>query len=354
MMKRRSFLACTMTTSLLLRAGRAGATGGLDIPTSSPTSMPLSTGILRVLLGSGQATPIDAGTFSYNGKTYRGSFSLAQVNSRQAVINTLPLEEYLYSVVPLESPASWPAATLQAQAIVARTFALRRMNQNRPYDVVGSERDQAYGGLASEFPSSTAAVNQTRGVVVRFDNMLASVSYMSCCGGHTEDAANIWGSALPYLHGTSDPYCAASPDYHWTREIPWSNVLAAFGSRLDSIGEVRNINLGDIDSSGRAKHISLGGVSGSVDIPGIEFRRALGPDVVRSLLLHTVRLNFLAGDETAAGPAQPSTLTVAGSGRGHGVGLCQWGACGIGRAGRSAGEILSFYFPGTDIGPAYS
>ncbi len=354
MMKRRRFVVGTLTTGLLLQASRAGGTGGLDIPTSSPSSMPFNTGVLRVLLGGGQATPIDGRTFSYNGKVYRGSFSLAQLNGRQAVINSLALEEYLYSVVPLESPASWPSATLQAQAIVARTFALHRMNQNRPYDVVGSELNQAYGGLAAELPPSTAAVNQTRGVVVHFNNALASVSYMSCCGGHTEDAANIWGQAVPYLHGASDPYCTASPDYHWTRQIPWSNVVTAFKPRLDSIGDVRNINVGEIDSSGRAKDISLEGVSGSIDIPGIEFRRALGPEVVRSLLIHSAKLHFLAGDEADAAPAQPTAVTLAGSGRGHGVGLCQWGAFGMGRAGRSAREILSFYFPGTDIGTAYS
>lgn len=353
-MRRRTFVAGALTAGFVLRAGRVGATGGLDVPLSTPTTMPLNSGMLRVLLGSGQATGVDARTFSYSGKLYRGSFSSSQVKNRQAVINTLPLEEYLYSVVPLESPASWPAATLQAQAIVARTFALRRMNQNRAYDVVGSERDQAYGGIRAEFPASTAAVNGTLGVVVRFNNALASVSYMSCCGGHTEDAANIWGAGLPYLRGASDPYCTASPDYHWMREIPWPMFLNAFGSRFDGIGDVRAINVGPTDSSGRAKQISLDGASGSIEIPGLEFRRALGPEVVRSLLIHSAKLNFVVGDQVDAGPLPPATVTLSGSGRGHGVGLCQWGACGMGRAGRSTRDILSFYFPGTDIGPAYS
>lgn len=353
-MKRRSFVAGALTAGVALAAGPVCATGGLDVPQLPSSRMPLNSGHLRVLLGSGQADRIDARTFSYNGKIYRGSFYLAQVNNRQAVINTLPLEEYLYSVVPLESPALWPAATLQAQAIVARTFALRRMNQSRPYDVVGSERDQAYGGIGAEFSASTAAVNGTLGVVVRFNDAPANVSYMSCCGGHTEDAANIWGADLPYLRGFSDPYCTASPDYHWQREIPWPTFLVAFGSRLNAIGDVRTINVGATDSSGRAKEISLEGASGSLDIPGLEFRRSLGTEVVRSLLIHTAKLNFSVGDQSDSGTAPPATVMLAGSGRGHGVGLCQWGACGMGRAGRSTREILSFYFPGTDIGPAYS
>ncbi len=350
-MQRRSFVAGTLTTAFWLTARRAGATGGLEGPPSA--GVPLTPAVLRVLLGSGQATRLDARSFLYNGRPYRGSFSLTQINSRQAVINTLPLEEYLYSVVPLESPASWPAVTLQSQAIVARTFALRRMNQNRPYDVLGSERDQSYGGIAAELPASTAAVNQTLGVVVHFNNALASVSYMSCCGGRTEDAANIWGAGVPYLRGGTDPYCTASPDYRWTHEIPWANFLTAFGNRLEPLGNVQSINVAEIDSSGRAKSISLGGTSGSIDIPGVEFRRSLGSDVVRSLLIRTINLNVLSSDQLDAPAAQPATVTVAGAGRGHGVGLCQWGAYGMGRAGHSVRDMLSFYFPGTDVGPAY-
>ncbi len=337
-----------------LKARRALATGGLDLQSPSPTSTPASTQLLRVLLGNGQATPLDTRSFSYGGRTYRGTFSIVEVNNRPAVVNSLSLEEYLYSVVPLESPPSWPAQTLAAQAIVARTFALRRTNAKRPYDVLASERDQAYAGIASEFPETTAAVNQTSGMVVRFNNALASISYMSCCGGHTEDAANVWSGPVPYLRGIADPYCTASPDYHWTRDIPWSNFLTAFGTRLTAIGDVAHINVGEVDSSGRAKHISIAGSSGSIDIPGLEFRRSLGPNVVRSLLIHAIKLKDGSNDQGDAGTPQPIAITLEGSGRGHGVGLCQWGSCGLGRSGRSAHDILSFYFAGTEIGSAYA
>ncbi|MDP9110768.1 MAG: SpoIID/LytB domain-containing protein, partial [Candidatus Eremiobacteraeota bacterium] len=74
---------------------------------------------LRVLLGAGDAVPTEGGGFTFGGRRYRGTFSRLPDGS---VINTLPLEEYLYSVVPREMPPSWPAAALEAQAICARTY----------------------------------------------------------------------------------------------------------------------------------------------------------------------------------------------------------------------------------------
>ncbi len=353
-MNRRRFLAGSLIAGAALRARPALATGGLDTPSPSPSSA-AGVPLVRVLLGSGQASRIDARTFSYSGKIYRGSYFVVEHNNQPVVVNAVPLEEYLYSVVPRESPRSWPSQTLQAQAILARTFALRRSNPNHPYDVVASQQDQAYSGIDAESASTTAAVDQTAGMVVRFNNALASISYMSCCGGHTEDAANIWGTDLPYLRGSSDPYCTASPDYRWKSDIAWASVMAAFRERLNVIGDVTNISIADIDSSGRARRIVVGGTNSSLEIPGIEFRRSLGPAVVRSLLIHDLKLNFPLDDHSGAiQPQPPMALTLEGSGRGHGVGLCQWGSCGMGRAGHSVRDILLFYFPGTEISSAYS
>ena len=86
-----------------------------------------------------------------------------RVQSADSSIVALDIEKYLYGVVPLESPPSWPAAALQAQAIVARTYALQKRTLSRPYDVLATDADQRYGGVAAEHPASSAAVDATRG-----------------------------------------------------------------------------------------------------------------------------------------------------------------------------------------------
>ena len=162
-MRRRKFLAGALAAGASLAARPASATGGLDDftppPSPTPTSSAAPSGaMLRVLLGRGDATAIDPQTFRFGARTYRGTFSLTPAGE---VVSSVPLEHYLYSVVPMESPHTWPEEALRAQAIVARTYALSRSNAGRAYDVVASERDQAYGGLQGEYPESTAAVDAT-------------------------------------------------------------------------------------------------------------------------------------------------------------------------------------------------
>ena len=339
-LKRRAFLLATSAAILAPSAVRA--TGGLDdfspVPSPSPGA---SAAQIRVLLGRGMATAIDAQSFSFGSRDYRGTFSTTPDGQ---IVNTVALESYLYSVVAAEMPRSWPEQALQAQAILARTFALSRSNPNRAYDVVASQRDQAYGGLRGEFAQTTAAVDATAGTVLRFGGHLASIAYMSCCGGHTEAAADAWGGAgAPYLRGVPCDFCAPSPDYHWKQDVPLQALHNAFAAKLESVGALSGVQIESTDSSGRARSIRLSGPGGSVSISGSDFRTGLGPAVVKSLLLRSVALQ---PDSSQAG----GTITIEGSGRGHGVGLCQWGSRELGSQGRSAADILAYYFPGTEQG----
>ncbi|MGA2394933.1 MAG: SpoIID/LytB domain-containing protein [Candidatus Lustribacter sp.] len=296
------------------------ATGGLDIwdppdsplPPVAPTAPPVGASpsrIIRVQLADGS-------------------------------IDTLDIEQYLYGVVPLESPPSWPAAALQAQAIVARTYALQKLTLSRPYDVVASDADQRYGGVAAQHPATNAAVDATRGQTVVYLGGLASVFYSSCCGGHSADADVLWGHAgLPYLRGVDDPYCTASPDYRWQRTLGFDRVQVALAGRLPA-GPVA-AELDAPDDSGRPQTVTFRGADGSVLALSVsEVRSRFGADTVRSLWLREIGF-----DRTQAVPL----VVIEGSGRGHGVGLCQWGARGMALNGASASAILAHFFPGTTV-----
>lgn len=290
---------------------------------------------LRVLLGEGNAVAISPGSFTFNGAPYRGTF---QRLGDGRIVGVVDLEEYLYSVVPQEMPASWPPEALQAQSICARTYVLQRSDPRRPYDLVPSELDQVYRGIAAETPAATAAVDATRARVLSFGGSFAHVAYSSCCGGHTESSADAWGSgALPYLQGVVCTWCSESPHYRWTANLSLDVVAARCSTLVPALGRVSDVQIAERDASGRARAFELVTDRGTSMVPGSAFRRAVGSRALPSLLVTDVR----------RGP--DGVIALAGGGLGHGVGFCQWGAKGLAFAGRAPEDILTFYFPGTTV-----
>lgn len=327
MIGRRAFLAMTAAAAIPLRS-RADQYDPA-VTAASPE--------LRVLLGRGTAAPLPGGGFTFAGRTYRGSYEALPDGG---IVNTLLLEEYLYSVVPREMTPSWPAAALQAQAICARTYVLQRSNPLRGYDVVPSEIDQVYGGIASESPAGRSAVDATAGSVLRYNGRFAQAMYSSCCGGHTEAASDAWGGApIPYLAGVTCTTCTGSPYYRWTRSLALERIAGAFAPELAPYGALRGVAITGTDPSGRVRSFTLQAQTGSVQSRGSTFRLRVGARTLPSLLVTRI---------DAAGTV-PGSLAFQGGGLGHGVGLCQWGARGLALQGATFRDILQSYFPGTDI-----
>ena len=295
-----------------------------------------------MLLGRGEASPLPEG-FLFEGRRYRGSFSVLPDGR---VVNLVDLEEYLAGVVPAEMEPSWPAAALQAQAICSRGYVLVRSEPNRPYDLVPSELDQVYRGVASERPASTAAVRATSGQVLRFGNGFAQIAYSSCCGGYTESSAAAWGGTrLPYLEARLCPYCTASPHYRWRSALDAQRLIEVTGRIAPLVGSLRGVSFIEPDRSGRSREVELSGSTGSSTFPAAHFRIVFGARRIPSLLIRRqAALPPLSSSQAFTG------LSIEGRGLGHGVGLCQWGARGYALEGGSAAEILGFYFVGTSIG----
>ncbi|MEO7040120.1 MAG: SpoIID/LytB domain-containing protein, partial [Candidatus Elarobacter sp.] len=144
-----------MTSRAEFLYGLAGATtvatGGLDVWDPAAPQ-------IRVLVATdvhGEVPQVASdGTFTYGGKRWRGAPStVGSPNGRMMLVTTIDVDQYLQGVIPLEASASWPPAALQAEAIVARTFALGRRNITRPYDVQADQTDQRWGGVDAEAPS---------------------------------------------------------------------------------------------------------------------------------------------------------------------------------------------------------
>ncbi|MGA7570294.1 MAG: SpoIID/LytB domain-containing protein [Candidatus Aquilonibacter sp.] len=329
-MTRRTFVALTLAAATTARA-RA-----LPQDQNDP-AMNARTAELRVLLGRGTVASQAGDGFTFNGRAYRGNAAQLVDGS---IVNTLPLEEYLYSVVPHEMSPSWPAAALAAQAVCARTYVLQRSNPQRAYDVVPSELDQIYTGVAAESAPGRAAVDASAGMVLRFGESFAQAMYSSCCGGRTEASHDAWGGApISYLSGVVCTTCTDSPYYRWNRELELSAIEQDFSRELQPVAPLQALSEAGVDSSGRVSGFILQGQRGAIPVKGSAFRLRIGSRVLPSLLITKI----------GAGTEAPERIVIEGGGLGHGVGLCQWGARGRAIEGASFSDILHFYFPGTEI-----
>jgi stage II sporulation protein D len=323
--------------AIALAAGTSATPRPAAAQDQNDPAMNASTAQLRVLLGRGTVGPGPGDGFTFNGRRYRG---VAAQLPDDSVVNTVSLEEYLYSVVPREMTPSWPAAALAAQAICARTYVLQRSNPQHAYDVVPSELDQVYEGIASETPAGRAAVDATSATVLRYRDSFARVAYSSCCGGHTESSIDAWGGVpIAYLNGVICTTCTDAPYYRWNRQIDLASVAQAFAVELQPVAPLQAIRSGTPDASGRSRDFVLHGAHGDVLIRGGTFRLRVGARVLPSLLI----TKFEPSTEA------PERIAIEGGGLGHGVGLCQWGARGRALEGASFSDILRFYFPGTEI-----
>jgi stage II sporulation protein D len=339
-MNRKHFTAAAFAVvASALLSDRAAASGGFEADDGTPVPTEI-----RVLVAADRAGRMpsadDATSFAFDGKRYRGVASIAYIGGREALIAHVGLDAYLAGVVPLEASAGWPRAALEAQAIVARTFVLDRRTQSRAYDVVAGDRDQLYGGIAIEAPAVTAAVDATSGRILASNGAPASVFFSACCGGHTANNADVWGGfPLPYLAGVACPHCTKAPDYRWTDRVPLERVQVALGAKLDGL-VIADMHVGSRDASGRARTFTFADRARNVDLPAGDVRARIGASVLKSTLVTATAVENMQA---------ASVVRIEGGGRGHGVGLCQWGARSMATDGASASDILTFYFPGTTV-----
>lgn len=254
-----------------------------------------------------------------NSTTYRGGLKIINRNDNILIINILSIEEYLYGVVPAEVPYYWPIEALKAQAVLARTYALKCITNSagKDYDLENTQNSQVYKGKNGEHSTTTEAVNSTMGEVIFYNNNIASIYFHSTCGGHTESAKNVWNtSTFPYLVGVECPYCSESSWSGWERSIKreeWDKIIKG--------GEIEI----EYDSSGRI--LRLNGVDGTK---------------IRSVF--NLPSTLIIGIEI-----RDKEVIIKGKGYGHGVGVCQWGMKKMAELGFSYKDIILYYLPGVTI-----
>lgn len=154
------------------------------------------------------------------GRSYRGGIELTKLNGKLAVVNELPLEQYVASVVGSELMTGWPEEALKAQAVAARTFALRQGTKYQIAHVSDTTMDQVYKGVEAEAPDIVTAVQETAGEVLVHGGGLIEPLFSSSAGGRTAESTEVWGNPVSYFKSIESPdEVAAASKKPWYRIV---------------------------------------------------------------------------------------------------------------------------------------
>ncbi|MSW50771.1 MAG: SpoIID/LytB domain-containing protein, partial [Actinobacteria bacterium] len=230
-----------------------------------------------------EVVPGAAGTLRVAGRAadgvqdgaFRGTIDVLPDGPNVLVVNELDIEDYLRGVVTEETPSSWPTAALQAQAVVARTYAITNAVGGRAFDQYPDTRSQVYTGVSGETAAGDAAIAATRGQVVTLGGTPVITYFFSTSGGRTEDSSAVFGGEdRSWLQSVPDPYeaRAGSPLYRWTRTFSTSSADAR--TRRFGVGGLRRIEILGRGDSPRVTKARVVGDAGRAEIDGGQLQRA--------------------------------------------------------------------------------
>ncbi|WP_338449583.1 SpoIID/LytB domain-containing protein [Niallia oryzisoli] len=324
-----------------------------------------------------------------NQRPYSGSFQFVRetVNKKEVIrpINSIRMEEYLRGVVPSEMFSTWPKEALKAQAVAARTYAFKHNATGIIDDTITF---QVYGGFQS-YPNSDTAIMETEGQVLKYNGKLIDAVFSASNGGKTESNANAWGGTqVPYFNVKIDDF---DPKTQWSFELKKRQIdltgksLSDYRQWWSTVNEKDKVITDQIKTwlknngymGKELKIVSIPELSFSAPSSGgrvtkgsitIEF---LVKDLVDSsggLILQRFevmngsasKIRAMVGNRTMLSYLVEKTenttdiIKVQGRGDGHGVGLSQWGAKKRADAGQTVGQILGFYYPGTELITEYT
>jgi len=289
----------------------------------------------KVALGNWQGSqlwidPSQNGNVWIGNAWYRGRVLLVPRNGGLTAINYVDLEEYLYSVLGAEMDGGWPQEALKSQAVAARTYALyKRQRSNGIFDVGDDQNWQVYKGLITESTGTRSAVSATRGQVLIYNGQAILAAFHSSSGGHTENVEDVWNEPLPYLRGVPD-FDQGTPVFEWTKTFSQADL----SKRISGVGNITAMTPQRTSAYGSILTMKVVGDKGVRVISGEDIAAALG--------LRSTRFQVNRKSGT-------TSFQVTGRGFGHGVGLSQWGAYNLARAGYNYQQILAHYYRNTNL-----
>ncbi|WP_418791341.1 SpoIID/LytB domain-containing protein [Phosphitispora sp. TUW77] len=251
------------------------------------------------------------------------------------------MEEYIQGVVAAEMDTKWPVNALAAQAILARTFTLKQIKDKGGVPQYNADASTSVEEFQAYDPSKIndnvrQAVQMTRGQVIKYNNDYINAWFSACDGGVEASAAeglSYKKEETPYINNGVKDGCLSitvPENVKWTAKFPILTIRTAVQNVTGKDpGDINtsNVKVARWGPSGRAETIKIG----NQDVGGAALRLALGNDRMRSIFLDQIWV-------------EGGNLFMTGKGYGHGVGMCQWGAKKMAAEGKTAEQIINFYF----------
>lgn len=247
---------------------------------------------------------------------------------------SIDFEDYIIGVVAAEMPASFNIEALKAQSVIARTYALNLINNGRTltsdnstqnYIDINSMKSKWGNDFDKYYNKIKDAVNETKGITIKYNQELIDCVYHSTNNGYTEDSINVWGNDIPYLKSVESPWDKNASSYLRTISISLEDFNLKLKTNISSDNQISILSR---NSSNRVDSIMIGDKMFS----GKDFRTILG--------LRSTDFNISITD---------NLVNITTRGYGHGVGMSQYGANGMALDGYNYKQILSYYYRGVTI-----
>lgn len=327
-------------------------------------------------------------------QTFDGVLRLQAYQGQLLVINEVPVEDYLTSVISSEMKSTCPLEYLKASAIVSRSWLLTQMRRRRQpdgiqgspacthtadrlvrwydrqehtlFDVCADDHCQRYQGIGRiSNPQVRDAVRQTRGLVLTYQGEVCDARFGKCCGGRTNEFRYCWDNLqVPYLTSVADPYCQVTDKallervlndydqettdfYHWTVQYTQQQLHDLVCRHLQvDMGAILDLQPVEVGPGGHISLLRVVGQKHEMTVgKELEIRRMLSQSHLKSSAFSVQLLDVQEGI--------PQYIVLHGRGWGHGVGMCQIGAAAMAAQGRDSQSILEHYYVGASVTRLY-
>lgn len=288
------------------------------------------------------------GLLSYGNVKYQGLFKVVTNSKGDScdIINDIPMEDYISSLLTKEMNSKWPTEALKAQAVAARSYALHKMTSQQVskelgneafYDLESSEKHQVGGAFFDATDSTINASYATKGeVLVTSEGQVRPIFFHAKCGGRTLRPDQVWHNKESSYQSVNCPFCHNIGPKGWAKVIGNDRIKSFF--RWASEKKILQEKLGDDMSS-------IVMVPDNIDKFTVNFYINDRPYIIEKAVLRRYFGNVVFPSNSFSLEMKRGGFVIYGEGLGHGVGLCQMGAFALAKQGWSYKKILAHYFP---------
>lgn len=313
---------CTLTSSegfFLGNANRKGFVKEEDLTEYDTLVAVLEDGIIDLVDSDGEVIVSDfernqcimaAGNeenaiIYFDGKPYRGGVMLRESNGLMTVINFLSVDRYVCGVLHRELSQSSPIESLKAQAVAARSFAVKNFDRHKEFgfDMCCTTHCQVYGGYADEYPKTNLAVAETAGQILWHKGSPVVAFYSKNSGGYTQNSEDVWNEAIGHLRSIKDDH---SPRYSWTATIAYDSLKEKLENSGFYPGDIISVSVGNRTLAGSVSELIIKGSLDTVCLKKENIRSVLGSTLLKSR-------NFILAEDGGEGMQLRYIISIKGN-----------------------------------------